>query len=130
MRSTDEGSPVSSSLMNLGAPPLAQMPAPPQFVVKVHSRCDLACDHCYVYEAVDQSWRGRPMVISDEVAAQTGQRIAEHWVKVGISLDGDRAAKEYLPRRGGIRSQQNWSRGSPVAVPANLWDGPVGRQVP
>jgi hypothetical protein len=21
-----------------------------QFVVKVHSRCDLACDHCYVYE--------------------------------------------------------------------------------
>ena len=31
-----------------------------QFVLKVHSRCDLACDHCYVYEAADQSWRGRP----------------------------------------------------------------------
>ena len=49
-----------------------------QFVLKVHSRCDLACDHCYVYEAADQSWHGRPMVISDEVAAQTAQRIAGH----------------------------------------------------
>ena len=30
-----------------------------QFVLKVHSRCDLACDHCYVYQSADQSWRGR-----------------------------------------------------------------------
>lgn len=49
-----------------------------QIVLKVHSRCDLACDHCYVYEAADQSWRGRPMVISDEVISQTARRIAEH----------------------------------------------------
>jgi uncharacterized protein len=49
-----------------------------QVVLKVHSRCDLACDHCYVYEAVDQSWRGRPSVLSDEVAQQAAQRIAEH----------------------------------------------------
>ena len=49
-----------------------------QIVLKVHSRCDLACDHCYVYEASDQSWRGRPMVISDEVLSQTARRIAEH----------------------------------------------------
>ena len=49
-----------------------------QFVLKVHSRCDLACDHCYVYEAADQSWRGRPMAISDEVISRTAQRIAEH----------------------------------------------------
>ena len=49
-----------------------------QFVLKVHSRCDLACDHCYVYEAADQSWRGRPVVISDAVAAQAAMRIAEH----------------------------------------------------
>jgi uncharacterized protein len=49
-----------------------------QVVLKVHSRCDLACDHCYVYEAVDQSWRGRPMVISDDVVAQAARRIAEH----------------------------------------------------
>ena len=49
-----------------------------QFVLKVHSRCDLACDHCYVYEHADQSWRGRPMVISPEAVAKAGERIAEH----------------------------------------------------
>ena len=49
-----------------------------QVVLKLHSRCDLACDHCYVYEAADQSWRGRPAVISDEVISQVGQRLAEH----------------------------------------------------
>ena len=49
-----------------------------QIVLKVHSRCDLACDHCYVYEAADQSWRGRPKVISDEVISHTARRIAEH----------------------------------------------------
>src|ERR1700733_11631268 len=49
-----------------------------QFVLKVHSRCDLACDHCYIYEAADQSWRGRPLAISDEVVTQTARRIAEH----------------------------------------------------
>ncbi|WP_141205834.1 FxsB family cyclophane-forming radical SAM/SPASM peptide maturase [Streptomyces griseorubiginosus] len=49
-----------------------------QFVVKMHSRCDLACDHCYVFEHADQSWRGRPVVISDELLDLTAQRIAEH----------------------------------------------------
>jgi uncharacterized protein len=55
-----------------------------QFVLKVHSRCDLACDHCYVYEAADQSWRGRPMAISDEVISRTAQRIAEHATAHGL----------------------------------------------
>jgi uncharacterized protein len=49
-----------------------------QFVLKVHSRCDLACDHCYVYEHADQSWRRRPLVISPETAAMAAERIAEH----------------------------------------------------
>ncbi|NEA62605.1 FxsB family cyclophane-forming radical SAM/SPASM peptide maturase [Streptomyces sp. SID12488] len=49
-----------------------------QFVLKVHSRCDLACDHCYVYEKADKSWRGRPAVISEEVLEVTARRIAEH----------------------------------------------------
>ncbi|MFC9507237.1 FxsB family cyclophane-forming radical SAM/SPASM peptide maturase [Streptomyces sp. NPDC057002] len=53
-------------------------PALRQFVVKVHSRCDLACDHCYVYEHADQSWRGRPRVMSQDVVAQTAARMAEH----------------------------------------------------
>ena len=55
-----------------------------QFVLKVHSRCDLACDHCYVYEAADQSWRGRPMAISDDVISRTAQRIAEHAASHGL----------------------------------------------
>jgi uncharacterized protein len=49
-----------------------------QIVLKVHSRCDLACDHCYVYEAADQSWRDRPGGIPDDVIRQAAQRIAEH----------------------------------------------------
>ncbi|XVQ83336.1 radical SAM protein [Microbispora siamensis] len=49
-----------------------------QFVLKVASRCDLACDHCYVYEHADTSWRGPPMVMSDETAARVADRIAEH----------------------------------------------------
>ncbi|MQS12785.1 FxsB family radical SAM/SPASM domain protein [Streptomyces kaniharaensis] len=49
-----------------------------QFVVKMHSRCDLACDHCYVYEHADSSWRARPKVIGDEIVAKAAERIGEH----------------------------------------------------
>jgi uncharacterized protein len=49
-----------------------------QYVLKVHSRCDLACDHCYVYEQVDQSWRGKPAAIAPATAARAAGRIAEH----------------------------------------------------
>ncbi|MER7761500.1 radical SAM/SPASM protein FxsB, inactivated metallohydrolase extension form [Streptomyces sp. NPDC097619] len=49
-----------------------------EIVLKVHSRCDLACDHCYVYEHADQSWRNRPKSISDEVLERTADRLAAH----------------------------------------------------
>ena len=49
-----------------------------QYVLKVHSRCDLACDHCYVYEHADQSWRTKPRTISPPTAELTARRIAEH----------------------------------------------------
>jgi uncharacterized protein len=49
-----------------------------QFVLKVHSRCDLACDHCYVYEHADQSWRGRPARMTTTTMTWTAQRIADH----------------------------------------------------
>jgi uncharacterized protein len=48
------------------------------FVLKVHSRCDLACDHCYVYEHADQSWRTRPRTMALETVRAAGKRIAEH----------------------------------------------------
>jgi uncharacterized protein len=57
-----------------------------QFVLKVHSRCDLACDHCYMYEAVDQGWRLQPKVMSGETAATVGRRIAEHADENGLDL--------------------------------------------
>ncbi|MER7581947.1 FxsB family cyclophane-forming radical SAM/SPASM peptide maturase [Kitasatospora sp. NPDC097691] len=49
-----------------------------QFVVKIHSRCDLACDHCYVYEHADRSWSSRPKVIADGILAKAAERIGEH----------------------------------------------------
>ena len=49
-----------------------------QFVLKVHSRCNLACDYCYVYEMNDQSWRTQPHKMSDSTIQLTIQRIAEH----------------------------------------------------
>ncbi|MDX3451041.1 FxsB family radical SAM/SPASM domain protein [Streptomyces sp. ME02-8801-2C] len=49
-----------------------------QFVLKVHSRCNLACTYCYVYEGPDQSWRGRPRAVSAEVVDAAAARIAEH----------------------------------------------------
>ncbi len=49
-----------------------------QVVLKVHSRCDLACRHCYVYEHADQSWSARPKVVSEEAVSWTAHRLAEH----------------------------------------------------
>ncbi|MEU7755621.1 FxsB family cyclophane-forming radical SAM/SPASM peptide maturase [Micromonospora sp. NPDC049101] len=49
-----------------------------QFVVKLHSRCDLACDYCYVYTMADQRWRSRPRTMSAATLARTGERIGEH----------------------------------------------------
>ncbi|SNY58100.1 FxsB family cyclophane-forming radical SAM/SPASM peptide maturase [Actinoplanes atraurantiacus] len=49
-----------------------------EFVLKVHSRCDLACDHCYVFEHADQSWRRRPARIDGTVLRAAAHRIAEH----------------------------------------------------
>jgi uncharacterized protein len=49
-----------------------------EFVLKVHSRCDLSCRYCYMYEMADQSWRLRPKRMSREVVADTCARIAEH----------------------------------------------------
>ncbi|MER7046221.1 radical SAM/SPASM protein FxsBH, inactivated beta-hydroxylase extension form [Streptomyces jumonjinensis] len=49
-----------------------------EIVLKVHSRCDLACDHCYIYEHADHSWRTRPKAITDEAISWTALRLAEH----------------------------------------------------
>ncbi|MFC7914457.1 FxsB family cyclophane-forming radical SAM/SPASM peptide maturase [Streptomyces sp. NPDC057386] len=60
---------------------LGETPAPfpfHTFVLKLHSRCDLSCDYCYMYRAADQSWRRQPRAMSPAVIAWTARRIAEH----------------------------------------------------
>lgn len=49
-----------------------------EFVLKVHGRCDLSCDYCYMYEMADQSWRTQPKRMSSAVAERTAARIGEH----------------------------------------------------
>ena len=49
-----------------------------QFILKVHSRCNLSCSYCYVYEMADQAWRGMPKRMSRVVAQKAVERIAEH----------------------------------------------------
>jgi len=49
-----------------------------QFLLKVHSRCNLSCDYCYMYTLADQSWRFRPPRMSPSLLTLTARRIAEH----------------------------------------------------
>ncbi|MFC0006262.1 FxsB family cyclophane-forming radical SAM/SPASM peptide maturase [Micromonospora siamensis] len=49
-----------------------------QYVLKVHSRCDLSCDHCYVYQEADQTWRTRPVRMAPETVRAAALRIVEH----------------------------------------------------
>ncbi|MFG3504162.1 FxsB family cyclophane-forming radical SAM/SPASM peptide maturase [Streptomyces sp. NPDC047821] len=49
-----------------------------QFVLKVHSRCNLACTYCYIYRGPDTSWRRRPARVDAPTMRQTARRVAEH----------------------------------------------------
>lgn len=64
-----------------------------QFVVKIHSRCDLGCDYCYVYKHADQSWREQPKVMAKETICRIAQRIGEHarvhgLTRIAVTLHG------------------------------------------
>jgi uncharacterized protein len=64
-----------------------------EFVLKIHSRCDLACDYCYLYEMADQSWRDQPKRMSEATARQVAFRIGEHvrlhdLTEIGVVLHG------------------------------------------
>lgn len=48
------------------------------FLVKVASRCNIACDYCYVYTHADQSWRERPPFLSSELRRALAYRIGEY----------------------------------------------------
>lgn len=49
-----------------------------EFVVKVNSRCNLACRYCYMYFAADDGWRAQPVSASPETFERIARRIAEH----------------------------------------------------
>jgi uncharacterized protein len=49
-----------------------------QFILKIHSRCNLACDYCYMYEMADQGWRLQPRSMTRAIIDQIAHRIAEH----------------------------------------------------
>jgi uncharacterized protein len=49
-----------------------------QIILKIHSRCNLSCSYCYVYEMADQSWRQMPKRMSRAIVTKSVERIAEH----------------------------------------------------
>jgi len=54
-----------------------------EFVLKLHGRCDLACDYCYMYTLADP-WRGRPASMPRPVIDGACRRIAEHAAGHGL----------------------------------------------
>ena len=54
------------------------------FLVKIASRCNLACDYCYVYEHADQTWRSLPRVLSEGHQDLVARRISEYASAEGI----------------------------------------------
>lgn len=48
------------------------------FLVKIASRCNLACDYCYMYRHADQSWEKQPFVMSQHHRQLLAFRIAEY----------------------------------------------------
>jgi uncharacterized protein len=49
-----------------------------QIIVKLHSRCNLSCTYCYVYESIDQSWRNQPLTMSAHTVEVLAGRIRDH----------------------------------------------------
>lgn len=58
----------------------AALPVTPfrQILLKIHSRCNLACSYCYVYRHPDQSWRAQPRVMTAATIDRIAERTAEH----------------------------------------------------
>ncbi|MGV9409784.1 FxsB family cyclophane-forming radical SAM/SPASM peptide maturase [Nocardia sp. NPDC003693] len=57
-----------------------------EFVVKIHGRCNLACDYCYMYEMADQSWRSKPKAMSRQIFLDACRMIKEHAVHFGLPV--------------------------------------------
>ncbi|MFJ8112665.1 FxsB family cyclophane-forming radical SAM/SPASM peptide maturase [Streptomyces sp. NPDC096132] len=58
------------------------------FVLKAHSRCDLACDYCYMYRSHDRGWRAQPRAMAPATTARTAERVAAHLSGHGLTEAG------------------------------------------
>lgn len=58
------------------------------FLFKVHSRCNLNCDYCYVYHHADQSWRSKPKGMADAIIVQAARRLRSHAERHGLRAVG------------------------------------------
>jgi uncharacterized protein len=56
-----------------------------EYVVKIASRCNLACDHCYMYQDPERGWLAKPVVMDPATARAAATRIAEHAVQHGLA---------------------------------------------
>ncbi|MBF5058840.1 cyclophane-forming radical SAM/SPASM peptide maturase YhhB [Candidatus Neptunochlamydia vexilliferae] len=45
---------------------MKQDPIFSSFLIKVASRCNLNCAYCYMYQHADQSWKDKPLVLSEK----------------------------------------------------------------
>jgi uncharacterized protein len=60
-----------------------------QFILKVVSRCNLNCSYCYMYNKGDNTWKQRPIIMSDVVFTaaikcirQYCQQSEQQWVRI------------------------------------------------
>lgn len=109
-------------------PAAAASAAPPegahpirQFILKTHSRCNLACTYCYLYAGQDHGWRERPRLLGPEVARQAARRIAEHagahrLARVGLVLHGGEPLLAGAGRLAGYAGLVRREVGRPVDV--------------
>ena len=49
-----------------------------EFVFKIHSRCNLSCEYCYIYKMADQSWRSQPKRVSRKTVDYFTHRLSSH----------------------------------------------------
>jgi uncharacterized protein len=90
-----------------------------QFVVKVHSRCNLACSYCYVYKMADQTWRAQPHRMSPYTVEMLIRRIADHvrdhgLARIAVILHGGEPLLAGRPFLAGL------AEGLRSAVPAEI----------
>jgi uncharacterized protein len=55
-----------------------------EFVLKLHGRCNLACDYCYMYSHGDQSWSSQFKVMAPALIQRSCIRIGEHVRRHGL----------------------------------------------